>query len=59
MNKLIINQAAARTITTGASGNTGLTHTQASPLSLSHTFSRVQASVVCGVLIKILLKYYP
>jgi hypothetical protein len=28
MNKLIISQAAARTITMGASGNTGLPHTQ-------------------------------
>jgi hypothetical protein len=58
INKLIINQAAARMITMGASGNTGLPHTQASSLSLSHTFSRFQASVACGVLIKILLKYY-
>jgi hypothetical protein len=44
MNKLIINQAAALTITMGASGNTGLPHTQ--------------ASVACGVLIKILNKLY-
>jgi hypothetical protein len=29
INKLIINQAAARTITMGASGKTGLPHTQA------------------------------
>jgi hypothetical protein len=29
MNKLKINQAAARTITMGPSGNTGLPHTQA------------------------------
>jgi hypothetical protein len=29
MNKLVINQAAARAITMGASGNTGLTLTQA------------------------------
>jgi hypothetical protein len=43
----------------GASGNTGLPHTQASSLSLTHTFSRFQASVACGVFIKILLKYYP
>jgi hypothetical protein len=28
MDKLIISQAAARTITMGASGNTGLPHTQ-------------------------------
>jgi hypothetical protein len=46
----------------GASGNTGLPHIHRHPLSLSlsvcHTFSRFQASVACGVLIKILLKYY-
>jgi hypothetical protein len=29
MNKLIINQAAARTTTMGAYGNTGIPHTQA------------------------------
>jgi hypothetical protein len=31
--------------------------TDAGTLSLSHTLSRFQASVACGVLIKILLKY--
>jgi hypothetical protein len=38
MKKLIINQAAARTITMGASGNTGLPHTWA----YNYKFKRLQ-----------------
>jgi hypothetical protein len=46
MSKLIINQAAARNITMGASGNTGLPHTQASSLSLSLTYIQLLSSII-------------
>jgi hypothetical protein len=46
----IINQAAVRTITMGASGNTGLAHTQASSLSL--TYIQSLSSICCMWCIK-------
>jgi hypothetical protein len=45
MDELTINQAAARMITMGASGNTGLPHTQALSLSLSLTYIQSHSSI--------------